>query len=98
MGKFSGIFRTVEKVFKGIVGVFSPKIPKLLPPPSPSAAPTRDTAKEKAADDAARRLRLSEKRRRGRRASILSNIDEEEAQLANISRPGAGSLAKTFGG
>ncbi len=97
MGKFSGIFRTVKKVVKGILSVFSPEIPKapkLLPPPSPSAAPTRDPAKEKAADDAARRTRLSEKRRRGRRASILANISEEDAQLANVSRPG---LTKVFG-
>jgi hypothetical protein len=48
------------------------------------------------ADKAAERVRLAAKKRRGRRASILANISEEEAQLTNISRPGAGSL--TFGG
>lgn len=49
-----------------------------------------------AADKAAEQVRLAAKKRRGRRASILANISEEEAQLTNISRPGAGSL--TFGG
>ena len=75
---------------------------KFFPSPSPSApqAPKvlTKTAKVKEGDDAARRTRLSEKRRQGRRASILSNISEEEAQLTNVSRPGADTLAKTFGG
>ncbi len=48
------------------------------------------------ADKAAEQLRLVAKKRLGRRASILANISEEEAQLANIRRPGAGTL--NFGG
>ncbi len=92
MGKFSSAFRAVKKVFKGIVGIFSPDIPKIPALPAPQVLTKAEKVKEE--DDSARRLRLSEKRRRGRRASILSNISEEEAQLANVSRPGA---AKTFG-
>ena len=72
--------------------------------PSPSTPPTPQapkvlskTAKVKEGDDSARRTRLAEKRRQGRRASVLSNISEEEAQLTNVSRPGADTLAKTFG-
>ncbi len=45
---------------------------------------------------AAEQVRLAAEKRRGRRASILANISEEEAQLANVRRPGAGTL--TFGG
>lgn len=48
------------------------------------------------ADLAAERVRLAARQRRGRRASILANISEEDARLTNVSRPGAGSL--TFGG
>ncbi len=49
------------------------------------------------ADKAATQVRLAAKKRRGRRASILANISEEEAQLTNVSRPGADTLAKNFG-
>ncbi|KKK47729.1 hypothetical protein LCGC14_3152250, partial [marine sediment metagenome] len=48
------------------------------------------------ADKAATQVRLAAKKRRGRRASILANISEEEAQLTSIRRPGASAL--TFGG
>ncbi len=74
-----------------------PQPPIVLPP----AAPTRDFTAERRAeesDKAAGRLRLSEKKRRGRRASVLGNISEEEAQLAAVERP-AGRAAKVlFGG
>ena len=98
MGKFSGIFRTVSKVFKGILGVFSPKIPKLPAPvslPAPKAKAIEKTS-GKAADDAANRLRIAEKRKRGRRASILSDVDEEEAKLATVNRPQAGRTASVL--
>lgn len=65
----------------------TPQAPKVL----------AKTEKVKEEDDSARRTRLAEKRRQGRRASVLSNISEEEAQLTNVSRPGADTLAKTFG-
>ncbi|KKL15389.1 hypothetical protein LCGC14_2506080 [marine sediment metagenome] len=75
---------------------------KFFPSPSRTQAPAAPqvlskTAKVKEGDDSARRTRLAEKRRQGRRASVLSNISEEEAQLTNVSRPGADTLAKTFG-
>lgn len=74
------------------MGKFFPSSPK---PQAPQVLSKTEKVKE--GDDAARRTRLSEKRRQGRRASILSNISEEEAQLTNVSRPGADTLAKTFG-
>ncbi len=69
--------------------------------PAPVLSTSTSTSAEEVVeslDDAARRRRLAEKRRRGRRASILSNIGEKEIQSTNINRPGAGALAKTFGG
>ncbi len=48
-------------------------------------------------DNAAKQVRVAAKKRRGRRASILSNISEDEAQSTSINRPGAGTLAKIFG-
>lgn len=81
------------------MGKFFPSPSRSSAPPAPSAPQVlTKTEKVEEEDDSARRTRLSEKRKRGRRASILSNISEEEAQLANVSRPGADTLAKTFGG
>ena len=83
------------------MGKFSSK-PK--PQPAivlPPAAPTRDFTEERRveeADKAANRLRLAEKRKRGRRSSILSNISSEEAQLANVERPAGRSASVLFGG
>ncbi len=86
------ISRFIGKLFGG--GKPKSQPPIVLPP----AAPTRDfTAERRAeeADKAAKRQRLSEKRRRGRRASILSNISDEESQLAAVKRP-AGRAAKVL--
>ncbi len=68
--------------------------------PAPVAAPvsvdpkaaTEDTIEE---DKAADRLRLAEKRRRGRRSSILSNIGEEDIQASTFGRPSAASSTAT---
>ena len=80
------------------MGKFSPKAPKVSA--ATAAVPTvalteKDTTEE---DKAADRLRLAEKKRKGRRASILSNIDLEEIQSASISRPGGHAPATVFGG
>ncbi len=81
------------------MGKFSSK-PKL--PPRVELAPAVDAAASKrssdaGADEAARRLRLSEKRKRGRRASILTNISAEEADSATIGRPAGRQSAVLFG-
>lgn len=62
---------------------------------APLPALEKDTTEE---DKAADRLRLSEKRRRGRRASILSKIGEEEIGAATFGRPAGRSSKKLFGG
>ena len=82
------------------MGKFSSK-PKsqpaiVLPPAAPSAAASKERS-DTAADEAARRLRLSEKRKRGRRSSILSNISDEEAQSATVNRPAGRQAAVLFG-
>ncbi len=81
------------------MGKFSskPKLPPrvdLTPAVDPAASEERSSL---AADEAAKRLRLSEKRKRGRRSSILSNISEEEANLATIGRPTGRRSAALFG-
>ena len=75
------------------MGKFSskPKLPPRVVLPTPSIQ--SDASKDATAGEAARRLRLSEKRKRGRRASILSNISEEEADLTTVGRPRAGRQA-----
>ena len=77
------------------MGKFAPK-PKI-----PKPAITPDFAEQRRieeSDKAAGRLRSSEKRRRGRRASVLSNTSKEEALAASVERP-AGRAAKIlFGG
>ena len=76
-----------------------PRPAPVVPIISPIATPTKEAAKEevdKEADKAADRLRISEKKKRGRRASILSNISEEEAKLATVERPAAGRTAKVL--
>ena len=78
------------------MGKFFPSSPRPQTLPAPTVLTKTEKVKE--GDDAARRIRLSEKRRQGRRASILTNISDEETQLSNISRPGADTLSKTFGG
>lgn len=67
------------------MGKFKPKVkkPKI-------AAPAKVVEEEDTAGDL---VRAAEKRRKGRRGTILSAIDEEEAQLAPVSRPGAGGAA-----
>lgn len=58
--------------------------------PAPSAAKT---------DEGAKRRSVAEARSRGRRASVLSNISEDEARLAGATRPQAERLGKVlFGG
>ncbi len=91
MGKFSSIFRRVGKLFQGLVGAES------TPTPTPILKKEKE-GEDTSIADAARRTRAAASRRRGRRASILSSISEEEVQSASINRPGAGALAKTFGG
>ena len=59
---------------------------KTSTPSAPVTIAEGDTTEE---DKAADRLRLAEKRRRGRRASILSNIGEEDIQSATFGRPAA---------
>ena len=72
--------------------------------PLPPAAPTKEVTaarEEKETDKASDRLRVSEKNRKGRRAAILSNITEEDAKLASVKRPTAGSprtASVLFGG
>lgn len=66
---------------------FKPKISK-----APKPAPTPDPAIE----ERVKKQSLAEKRRKGRRASILTSISDEEAQLANVNRPGA-RLSNIFG-
>ncbi len=88
MGKFSSIFGSKPKPQPAIV----------LPPAAPSAAASSERSNTEA-DAAASRLRIAEKRKRGRRASILSDVGEEEAKLATVSRPQAGRAASVlFGG
>ncbi len=65
------------------MGKFSSK--PNIPAPVISA---KDTTEE---DNAANRLRSAEKRRRGRRASILSNIGEEDISSGSFGRPAAAS-------
>jgi len=48
----------------------------------------KDTTEE---DNAANRLRIAEKRRKGRRASILSNISKDDIRSTSLGRPSAGS-------
>lgn len=62
-------------------GLFSskPDAPTPLPPPPKLDDPAVDTAREK--------LRLSEKRRRGRRASILTSQSGTTEATAGIKRP-----------
>ena len=50
-----------------------------------------------AADESANRLRATERRKRGRRSSILSRISSEKAQLATVSRPAGRSSKILFG-
>ncbi len=65
------------------MGKFSPSIST----PAPIVTtPEVDTTEE---DQAAERLRLAEKKRRGRRASILSDIGREDIQSAAFGRPSA---------
>ena len=82
------------------MGKFSSK-PRLPPPVVLSApTPTVEASKERGdtgADEAAKRLRLAEKRKRGRRSSILSNISSEEAQLATVERPAGRAASVLFG-
>ncbi len=83
------------------MGKFSskPKLPPrvdLTPAPAVDAAASQERSNTEA-DEAARRLRLSEKRKRGRRSSILSNISEGEADLATIERPAGRQSAVLFG-
>lgn len=82
------------------MGFLSPKAPKAKPIILPTPEPTKDFTKERKEEEAtaaANRLRVSERRKRGRRASILSNISEEEAQSATVSRP-AGRASKVLFG
>ncbi len=73
----------VKKAFEGVKDIFSPSVK------SPDAPQTlTDAEMEEAEEQAAQKLRAAEKRRRGRTASILSDISEEEAQLASVTRPG----------
>ena len=74
------------------MGKFSPSSPKIAAPQV-----LTKTEKVKEEDISAKLLRASEKRRRGRRASILSNVSEEDARFASVNRPGADTLAATFG-
>ncbi len=67
------------------MGKFSSK-PNIQPLPTLD----KDTTEE---DNAANRLRLAEKRRRGRRSSILSHVGEEDIQAATFGRPAAGSTS-----
>ncbi len=82
------------------MGKFSSK-PRSQPPiVLPPAAPTAEASKARSdtgADEAANRLRLAEKRKRGRRSSILSNISSEEAQSATVERPGGRAASVLFG-
>lgn len=73
------------------MGFLSPKPPKpsapiVLPPAAPSAKASEERS-DIGADEAANRLRLAEKRKRGRRSSILSDISNEEAQSTTVNRP-----------
>lgn len=74
------------------MGKFKPKVKKPKPAPPP---PVEDTAE---GDEAAARLRSAERRRAGRRATIFSDIEEEEAQLARVRRPVARAAKALFGG
>ncbi len=65
------------------MGKFSSK--PNIPAPVISA---KDTTEE---DNAAARLRSAEKRRRGRRSSILSNVGDEDIQASAFGRPAASS-------
>lgn len=68
----------------------SPKVPK-----APALRDEKDTTEE---DKAAERLRLAEKRRRGRRASILGKIGKEEALSTTVERPEGRAAKVLFGG
>ncbi len=90
-----GKFKAVGKFFSNL---FSPPKPQL--PPRVTLPPAPVVSKEesnKEADEAAKRLRLSEKRRRGRRASILSNISEKEADFGSVRRPAGRQASVLFG-
>ena len=76
------------------MGKFSPSKPN-IPAPVVAAPIERDTTEEDKASD---RLRLAEKRRRGRRASILSNVGAEDIQSASFGRPAGVASTDTFGG
>ena len=82
------------------MGKFSSKSRSQPPIVLPPAAPTAEASKARSdtgADEAAKRLRLAEKRKRGRRSSILSNISSEEAQSATVERPGGRAASVLFG-
>ena len=77
--------------------LLSDALGKITPTTADTTADAKNVVNPSVESDlAAERVRLAARQRRGRRASILANISKEEAGLANISRPGAGSL--TFGG
>ena len=67
-----------------IAAIFSPKQPALPPPPPPP--PTRE---DPAVLEAREKLRMSEKRRRGRAASVIAGKNEEALGEAPIVRPEA---------
>ena len=69
------------------MGKFSSK-PNIQPLPTLSKN-TKDTPDTTEEDKSADRLRLAEKRRRGRRSSILSHIGEEDIQASAFGRPAA---------
>ncbi len=69
-------------------GSSTPQAPKLI----------TKTEKVGEEDNSAKLARAAEKRRKGRRASILSNISGEDLESTSISRPFADVLSKTFGG
>jgi len=82
------------------MGKFSSRPSPVEPIALAPAAPTADVAEERRkeeSDKAGSRLRLAEKRRRGRRASILSDISNEEAQLATTKRPAGRAASVLFG-
>lgn len=81
-GGASETTRAATKTAKGAVGQIVPKIPP------PAAIPGIPTVADPLVAAAKEKLRLSEKRRRGRRAAILTPQDEG-AQLGQIRRASA---------
>ena len=76
------------------MGKFFPKPPRVAAAPVTKSEEEVNVEEDKAAD----RLRSAEKRRRGRRGSILSKTSEEEALAANVERPEGRAAKILFGG